>query len=79
MSDATEWILRNNVPPPFTVAKEFVSVTNSLDKGLSSEAAETYLSIYETSRRNGQIVHLTISDAETLIATDVCVIYPTSP
>ena len=79
MSEATEWILRNKVPPPFTVAKEFVSMTNSLDKGLSSEAAETYLSIYETSRRNGQIVHLTVSDAETLIAAGVCVIYTNEP
>ena len=79
VSDATEWILRNKVPPPFTVVKEFVSMTNGLDKGLSSEAAETYLSIYETSRRNGQIVHLTVSDAETLVAAGVCVVYTNEP
>lgn len=73
--DVTEWILRRYVSPPFAVAKEFVSIANSLDRGLSPEAAEAYLSIYEVSKRSNQIVHLTVSDAETLIAAGVCVIY----
>lgn len=75
VSDVTEWILRRQPPPPFAAAKEFVSMANGLDKGLSSEAAETYLSIYEASKRSDQIVHLTVSDAETLIAVGVSVIY----
>ena len=75
VSDATEWILRHQVPPPFTVAKEFVSTTNSLGKGLSAEAADAYLSIYEVSKKNGQNIHLTVSDAETLIEAGVRVIY----
>ena len=77
--DATEWILRRQVPPSFAVAKEFVSAVNGLDKALSSETAEIYLSIYEASRRSGQITDLTIPDAETLIATGVCVIYANDP
>ena len=72
---ATEWFLLSRVPPSFAAAKEFVSVANGLDKGLSSEAAESYLSIYEVSKRSGQIVHLTVSDVETLIAAGVRIIY----
>ena len=75
VSDATEWILRRHVPPPFAVAEEFVSTTNGLGRGLSAEAADTYLSIYEGSEKRGQIPHLTVSNAETLIAAGVRVIY----
>ena len=79
VSDVTEWILHRQVPPPFAIAKEFVSITNSLDKGLSAEAAEIYLSIYEVSKKCGEIAHLTVSDAETLIAAGVRVIYTNEP
>ena len=75
VSDVTEWILRRQTPPPLAAAEQFVSITNGLDKGLSAEAADTYLSIYEVSKKSGQIVHLTISNAETLIAAGVRVIY----
>jgi pentatricopeptide repeat protein len=75
VSEATEWILRRQVPPPFAAAKEFVSMANSVDKFLSSGAAEIYLSIYEASKRSDQTIHLTVSDAETLIAAGVRVIY----
>jgi pentatricopeptide repeat protein len=75
VSDSTEWILRRQVPPPFATAKEFVSIANGLDQGLSAEAADTYLSIYEVSKRSGQISHLTVPNAETLIAAGVHVIY----
>ena len=75
VSDVTEWILRRQVPPPFVAAKVFVSIANGLDKGISAEAADTYLSIYEASKKSGQINHLTVSDAETLIAAGVRVIY----
>ena len=75
VSEVTEWSLYRQVPPPFSVAKEFVSMANGLDKVLSSGAAESYLSIYEVSKRSGQVAHLTVSDAETLIAAGVCVIY----
>ena len=77
--DATEWILRSQVPPSFAVAREFVSVVNGLDKVLSSETAEIYLSVYEASKRGGQITDLTIPDAETLIAAGVCAIYANDP
>jgi pentatricopeptide repeat protein len=73
--DTIEWILRRQIPPSFAIAKEFVSVANGLDKGLSAEAADTYLSIYEASKKSGQPIPLTVSDAETLIAAGVCVIY----
>jgi len=79
VSDATEWILHRQVPPPFAVAKEFVSIANGLDKGLSAEAAEIYLSIYEVSKKSGQTAHLTVSDAETLIAAGVRIIYTNGP
>jgi len=75
VSDVTEWILLRQVPPPFPAAKEFASIANRLDKGLSAEAAETYLSIYEVSKSSGQNIHLTVSEAETLIAAGVHVIY----
>jgi len=71
----TEWLLLRQIPPPFVAAKEFVSAANGLDKSLSSKAAESYLSIYDVSKRSGQILRLTVSDAETLIAAGVCVIY----
>lgn len=73
--DATEWILRRQIPPPFAAAKEFVSIANGLDKGLSAEAADAYLSTYEFSKKAGQLDRLTVSDAETLIAAGVRVIY----
>ena len=73
--DATEWLLRRQAPPPFTATKVFVSITNGLDMPLSSDAAETYLSIYEASKKSGQIDNITVSDAETLIAAGVHVIY----
>ena len=73
--DVTEWLLRHQVPPPFAAAKEFVSIANGLDKGLSAEAADIYLSIYEVSKGSGQTPHLTIPSAETLIAAGVRVIY----
>ena len=75
VSDTTERILRHRDSVPFAVAKKFASIANSLDKTLSSEAAESYLSIYEASKRDGQIDHLTFSDAETLIAAGVRVVY----
>lgn len=75
VSEVTEWILCHQAPLPFAVAKEFVSMANGLDKVLSSGAAESYLSIYEVSKRSGQVAHLTVSDAETLIAAGVCIIY----
>jgi len=75
VSDVTDWILRRRVSPPFAIAGEFVSIANGLDRGLSAEAADVYLSIYEVSKRRGQITHLTVSNAETLIAAGVRVIY----
>ena len=74
VSDVTEWILRRQTPPPFAAAKEFVSIANSLHKGLSAEAADAYLSTYEAAKKSGQIGHLTVSDAEALIAAGVRVI-----
>ncbi|KAF9782137.1 hypothetical protein BJ322DRAFT_1111026 [Thelephora terrestris] len=73
--DLTEWLLRRQVPPPFAVAKVFATITNGLDMALSFEAAETYISTYEASRKSGQINTLTLSDAETLIAAGVRVVY----
>jgi len=75
VSDITEWILRRQIPPSFAAAEQFVSITNGLDRGLSAEAADAYLSIYEISKKRGQIVHLTVSNAEALIAAGVRVIY----
>ena len=75
VSDATEWILRRQIPPPLAAAAQFVSITNGLDRGLSAEAADTYLSIYEVSKKRGEIDHLTVSNAETLVAAGVRVIY----
>lgn len=75
VSAVTEWIFDRPVPPPFVVTKVFVSIANSLDKSLSAKAAEIYLSIYEDSKKSGQIDDFTVSDAETLIAAGVCVIY----
>lgn len=76
--DITEWILRRRVLPPFAVAKVFVSIANSLDMVLSAEAAEAYLSAYETSKKNERIPDFALSDAETLIAAGVRVIYTNS-
>jgi pentatricopeptide repeat protein len=73
--DITEWILRRQVLPPFAVAKVFVSIANDLDLALSAEAAEAYLSIYEASKKSELIDKFTVSDAETLIAAGVHVIY----
>ena len=75
VSDATEWILRRQIPPPLAAAEQFVSITNGLDRGLSAEAADAYLSIYEVTKKSGQIVHLTLSNAEALIAAGVRIIY----
>ena len=73
--DAVEWVLRRQDLPPFSVVKVFVSVANDLDMVLSAEAAEAYLSIYEAHKKSGRIEHFTVSDAETLIAAGVRVIY----
>jgi pentatricopeptide repeat protein len=73
--DVAQWILLRRVPPPFAVAKVFASIANGLDTALCAEAAEAYLSIYEASKKSGRVDHFTISDAESLIAAGVHVIY----
>lgn len=76
--DVVEWILRRQVPPPFAAAKVFVSMANNLDMPLSAEGAEAYLFTYESSKESGHIDDFSVSDAETLIAAGVRVMYTNS-